>query len=138
MRSRTKKPRSSLYDASDLREAQKQLNAIVADNQLSVIAPAHLYAIVGEQSVKAEFTNNSKNDTYKIEIRRNKGNTLIADAFEIAAGKSVSTLTLLEVPEFGNVECTVIVTAFRDGKQIGSMQTELSLHTAYLWPKEVQ
>ena len=73
------------YDASDLREAQKQLNAIVADNQLSVIAPAHLYAIVGEQSVKAEFTNNSKNDTYKIEIRRNKGNTLIADAFEIAA-----------------------------------------------------
>ena len=122
------------YDASDLREAQKQLNAIVADNQLSVIAPAHLY----EQSVKAEFTNNSKNDTYKIEIRRNKGNTLIADAFEIAAGKSVSTLTLLEVPEFGNVECTVIVTAFRDGKQIGSMQTELSLHTAYLWPKEVQ
>ena len=126
------------YDASDLREAQKQLNAIAADNQLSVIAPAHLYAIVGEQSVKAEFTNNSKNDTYKIEIRRNKGNTLIADAFEIAAGKSVSTLTLLEVPEFGNVECTVIVTAFRDGKQIGSMQTELSLHTAYLWPKEVQ
>ena len=63
---------------------------------------------------------------------------MIADAFEIAAGKSVSTLTLLEVPEFGNVECTVIVTAFRDGKQIGSMQTELSLHTAYLWPKEVQ
>ena len=63
---------------------------------------------------------------------------MIADAFEIAAGKSVSTLTLLEVPEFGNVECTVIVTAFRDGKQIGSMQTELTLHTAYLWPKEVQ
>ena len=126
------------YDVSGLREAQKQLNAIVADNQLSVVAPAHLYAIVGEQSVKAEFTNNSKNDTYKIEIRRNKGNTLIADAFEIAAGKSISTLTLLEVPEFGNVECTVIVTAFRDGKQIGSMQTELTLHTAYLWPKEVQ
>ena len=126
------------YDVSGLREAQKQLNAIVADNQLAVVAPAHLYAIVGEQSVKAEFTNNSKSDTYKVEIRRNKDNTLIADAFELAAGKSVSTLTLLEVPEFGNVECTVIVTAFRDGKQIGSMQTELTLHTAYLWPKEVQ
>ena len=126
------------YDVSGLREAQKQLNAIVADNQLSIVAPAHLYAIVGEQSVKAEFTNNSKSDTYKVEIRRNKDNTLIADAFELAAGKSVSTLTLLEVPEFGNVECTVIVTAFRDGKQIGSMQTELTLHTAYLWPKEVQ
>ena len=126
------------YDVSGLREAQKQLNAIVADNQIAVVAPAHLYAIVGEQSVKAEFTNNSKSDTYKVEIRRNKDNTLIADAFELAAGKSVSTLTLLEVPEFGNVECTVIVTAFRDGKQIGSMQTELTIHTAYLWPKEVQ
>ena len=126
------------YDVSGLREAQKQLNAIVADNQLSIVAPAHLYAIVGEQSVKAEFTNNSKSDTCKVEIRRNKDNTLIADAFELAAGKSVSTLTLLEAPEFGNVECTVIVTAFRDGKQIGSMQTELVLHAAYLWPKEVQ
>ena len=126
------------YDVSDLREAQKQLNAIVEDNQFSVIAPAHLYAIVGEQSVKTEFTNNSKSDTYKVEIRRNKDDSLIADAFELAAGKSVSTLTLLEAPEFGNVDCTVTITAFRDSKQIGSMQTELTLHAAYLWPKEVR
>ena len=126
------------YDVSGLREAQKQLNAIIADNQLSVAAPAHLYAIVGEQSVKAEFTNNSKGDTYKVEIRRNKDNALIADAFELAAGKSISTLTLLEVPVYGNVDCTVTITALRDGKQIGSMQTELTLHAAYLWSKEVQ
>ena len=126
------------YDVSGLREAQKQLNAIVADNQIDITAPAHLYALVGESSVKAEFTNNSKNDSYKIEIRRNKDNTLIADAFELAAGKSISTLTLLEAPEFGNTDCTVTITAFRDGKQIGSMRTELVLHTAYLWPKEVQ
>ena len=126
------------YDVSGLREAQKQLNVIVADNQIALTAPAHLYALVGESSVKAEFTNNSKSDTYKIEIRRNKDDSLIADVFELAAGKSVSTLTLLEKTEFGNVACTVIVTAFRDGKQIGSMQTELALHTAYLWPKEVQ
>ena len=126
------------YDVSGLREAQKQLNAIVADNQIALTAPAHLYALVGEQSVKAEFVNNSKSDTYKIEIRRNKDNALISDAFELAAGKSISTLTLLEIPEFGNVDCTVTITAFRDGKQIGSMQTELTLHTAYLWPKEVQ
>ena len=106
--------------------------------QHALTAPAHLYALVGEQSVKAEFVNNSKSDTYKIEIRRNKDNTLIADAFELAAGKSISTLTLLEAPEFGNVDCTVMITAFRDGKQIGSVQTELTLHTAYLWPKEVQ
>ena len=63
---------------------------------------------------------------------------LIADAFELAAGKSISSLTLLEAPEFGNVDCMVIVTAFRDGKQIGTLNTELTLHTAYLWPKEVQ
>ena len=126
------------YDVSGLREAQKQLNAIVAGSQLSVVAPAHLYAIVGATDVKAEFTNNSKSDTYKIEIRRNKDNTLIADAFELAAGKSISTLTLLEAPEFGNVDCTVIVTAFRDGKEIGTLNTELTLHVAYLWPKEVQ
>ena len=126
------------YDVSELREAQKQLNAIVAGSQLSVVAPAHLYAIVGATDVKAEFTNNSKSDTYKIEIRRNKDNTLIADTFELAAGKSISSLTLLETPEFGNVDCTVIVTAFRDGKEIGTLNTELTLHVAYLWPKEVQ
>ena len=123
------------YDVSGLREAQKQLNAIVAGSQLSVVAPAHLYAIVGATDVKAEFTNNSKNDTYKVEIRRNKDNALIADVFELAAGKSISSLTLLEAPEFGNTDCTVTI---RDSKEIGSMQTELTLHTAYLWPKEVQ
>ena len=126
------------YDVSGLREAQKQLNAIVAGSQLSVVAPAHLYAIVGATDVKAEFTNNSKSDTYKIEIRRNKDNALIADAFELAAGKSISTLTLSEAAEFGNVDCTVTITAFRDGEQIGTLNTELTLHTAYLWPKEVQ
>ena len=126
------------YDVSGLREAQKQLNAIVADNQIALTAPAHLYTLVGESSVKAEFTNNSKNDTYKVEIRRNKDNALIADAFELAAGKSISTLTLLEAPEFGNVDCTVTITAYRDGKQVGTLNTELTLHTAYLWPKEVQ
>ena len=126
------------YDVSGLREAQKQLNAIVADNQIALTAPAHLYALVGESSVKAEFTNNSKNDTYKVEIRRNKDDSLIVEAFELAAGKSISTLTLLEAPEFGNVDCTVTITAFRDGKQIGTLNTELTLHTAYLWPKEVQ
>ena len=39
------------YDVSGLREAQKQLNAIVADNQIDITAPADLYALVGESSV---------------------------------------------------------------------------------------
>ena len=115
------------YDVSGLREAQKDLNSIVENNLLAVTAPAHLYALVGATNVKAEFINNSKSDTYKVEIRKNKDNALIADAFELAAGKSISTLTLLEAAEFGNVDCTVTITAFRDGKQIGSMQTELNL-----------
>ena len=126
------------YDVSGLREAQKDLNSIVENNLLAVTAPAHLYALVGATNVKAEFINNSKSDTYKVEIRKNKDNALIADAFELAAGKSISALTLLETAEFGNVDCTVTITAYRDGKQIGSVQTELTLHTAYLWPKEVQ
>ena len=126
------------YDVSGLREAQKQLNAIVANNQIDITVPAHLYALVGESSVKAEFTNNSTNDTYKVEIRRSKDNTLIADAFEISAGKSISSLTLLETPEFGNTDCTMTITAYRDGKQISTLNTELTLHVAYLWPKEVR
>ena len=58
-------------------------------------------------------------DVYKrqVEIRRNKDNTLIADAFELAAGKGISTLTLLETPEFGNTGCTVTITSYRDGKE---------------------
>ena len=59
-------------------------------------------------------------------------------ALAVQMGTYISTLTLLEAPEFGNVDCTVTITAFRDGKQIGSVQTELTLHTAYLWPKEVR
>lgn len=125
------------YDVSGLREAQKQLNAIVADNQLDLVVPAHLYALVGECSVNAEFVNNSKNDTYKIEIRRNSDNALISDAFELGAVKSISALTLLEEAVFGNTDCTVTITAYRDGKQIGTLHTELTLHVAYLWPEEV-
>ena len=126
------------YDVSDLREAQKQLNAIVADNQIDMTAPAHLYALVGETGVKAEFTNNSKSDTYTVEIRRSKDSALIADAFALAAGESISMLTLLETPEFGDIPCTVTVTAYRDGKVIGTLYTELTLHAAYLWPEEVR
>ena len=73
-----------------------------------------------------------------MEIRRSKDNTLIADAFEISAGKSISSLTLLETPEFGNTDCTMTITAYRDGKQISTLNTELTLHVAYLWPKEVR
>ena len=126
------------YDVSGLREAQKQLNAIVDDNQIAFTAPAHLYTLVGEPSVKAEFVNNSKSDSYTVEIRKNSDNALLTDVFELAAGKSVSSLELLEAPAFGDVDCTVTVTAYRDGKEIGTLHTELTLHAAYLWPEEVR
>ena len=126
------------YDVSGLREAQKQLNAIVDDNQIAFTAPAHLYALVGETSVKAEFFNNSKADSYTVEIRKNSDNALIVDTFELTAGKSISALELLEAPAFGDVDCTVTVTAYRDGKEIGTLHTELTLHAAYLWPEEVR
>lgn len=126
------------YDVSDLREAQKQLNAIVDNNQIAFTAPAHLYALVGETSVKAEFVNNSKSDTYKVEIRRDDNQNAIVESFELAAGKSISALELLEAPTFGDVDCTVIVTAYRDGKMVGTLHTELTLHAAYLWPEEVR
>lgn len=125
------------YDVSGLREAQKQLNAIVENSKLAFTAPAHLYALVGETTVKAEFINNSQSDTYTVEIRKNSDNALIVDTFELTAGKSVSSLELLEAPAFGDVDCTVNVTAYRDGKEIGTLHTELTLHAAYLWPKEV-
>ena len=86
----------------------------------------------------SQYKDVAKSKWYKVEIRKNKDNALIADAFDLAAGKSISSLTLNEAPEYGDVDCTVTITAYRDGKQIGSVQTELTLHTAYLWPKEVQ
>ncbi|MGN0997336.1 MAG: S-layer homology domain-containing protein [Candidatus Ventricola sp.] len=126
------------YDVSGLREAQKQLNAIVEDNQIAFTAPAHLYALVGETSVKAEFINNSKSDSYTVEIHKNSDNALIVDTFELAAGKSISSLELLEAPTFGDTLCTVTVTATRNGKSVGTLHTELTLHAAYLWPEEVR
>ena len=67
----------------------------------------------------------------------NADDSMIADTITLSAGASVSSLTLLEAPAFGNTDCTVLVTSFRDGRQIGTLNLELTLHTAYLWPKEV-
>ena len=44
---------------------------------------------------------------------------------------------LARLPATGS-EQDVIGWLLRDGKQIGTLNTELTLHTAYLWPKEVQ
>ena len=81
--------------------------------------------------------NNSKTDAYTIEIHRDSDGRLIADPIFLAAGASVSSITLKDVPEYGNTACTATITATRDGKTVGTLEVKTALHAAYLWPKEV-
>ena len=110
---------------------------MVDENLIQAEVPAHLYAIVGEQTVSATLKNGSKTDTYTIEIRRDSDGSLIADPITLAAGASVSSITLKEAPEYGNAACTATITATRDGKTVGTLEVKTALHAAYLWPKEV-
>lgn len=125
------------YAMDDLLNAQRDLNKMVDENLIQAEIPAHLYAIVGEQTVSATLKNSSKTDTYTIEIRRDSDGSLIADPITLAAGASVSSITLKEAPEYGNTACTATITATRDGKTVGTLEVKTALHAAYLWPKEV-
>ena len=125
------------YAMDDLLNAQRDLNKIVDENLIQAEIPAHLYALVGEQTVSAVLKNNSKTDSYTIEIRRDSDGSLIADPITLAAGASVSSITLKEAPEYGNAACTATITATRDGKTVGTLDVKTALHAAYLWPKEV-
>ena len=124
------------YDISDLLEAQKDLNAIVEKNQIQVTVSDHLRALVGATEVKAQLENRSETDTYRIELRLNNTGDAIAEPVELAPGKSVKTVTLLEVMDFGNYDCTAVVTALRNGEAIGSTEVQVTLHVAYLWAEE--
>ena len=124
------------YDISDLLEAQKDLNAIVEKNQIQVTVSDHLRALVGATEVKAQLENRSETDTYRIELRLNSTGDAIAEPVELAPGKSVKTVTLLEVMDFGNYDCTAVVTALRNGEAIGSTEVQVTLHVAYLWAEE--
>ena len=125
------------YAMDDLLNAQRDLNKMVDENLIQAEIPAHLYALVGEQTVSAVLKNNSKTDSYTIEIRRDLDGSLIADPITLAAGASVSSITLKDVPEYGNAACTATITATRDGKTVGTLEVKTALHAAYLWPKEV-
>ena len=125
------------YAMDDLLNAQRDLNKMVDENLIQAEVPAHLYAIVGEQTVSATLKNSSKTDTYTIEIRRDSDGSLIADPITLAAGASVSSITLKDVPEYGNAACTATIKATRDGKTVGTLEVKTALHAAYLWPKEV-
>ena len=125
------------YAMDDLLNAQRDLNKMVDENLIQAEIPAHLYAIVGEQTVSATLKNGSKTDSYTIEIRRDSDGSLIADPITLAAGASVSSIKLKEAPEYGNAACTATITATRDGKTVGTLEVKTALHAAYLWPKEV-
>lgn len=125
------------YAMDDLLNAQRDLNKMVDENLIQAEIPAHLYAIVGEQTVSATLKNSSKTDTYTIEIRRDSDGSLIAEPITLAAGASVSSITLKEAPEYGNAACTATVTATHDGKTVGTLEVKTALHAAFLWPKEV-
>ena len=125
------------YAMDDLLNAQRDLNKMVDENLIQAEIPAHLYALVGEQTVSAVLKNNSKTDSYTIEIRRDSDGSLIADPITLAAGASVSSITLKKAPEYGNAACTATITATRDGKTFGTLEVKTALHAAYLWPKEV-
>ena len=64
-------------------------------------------------------------------------NTSGTTPITLAAGASVSSISLKEAPEYGNAACTATITATRDGKTVGTLEVKTALHAAYLWPKEV-
>ena len=105
-------------------------------NQIQVTVSDHLYALVGKTEVKAQMENRSETDTYRVELRLGSTGDAIAEPVELAPGKSFKTVMLLEAMDYGNYDCTAVVTAFRNGETVGSMEIETTLHVAYLWAEE--
>ena len=93
--------------------------------------------MVDQTAATGELANNSKSDTYQINILDNQTGDAIAETLELVAGKSVSSITLTDALSYGNHDCTVVITAVRDGKTIGTLEVETTIHVAYLWPEEV-
>ena len=120
------------YDVEDLLQAQKDLNDIVNENLIQVTVSDHLYGLVDSTEVKVELENHSETDTYKIEIIQNDSGKSIVETVELAPGKSCKTITLSEIMAYGDYDCTAIVTAFRGGKTVGTLEIETVLHIAYL------
>jgi len=121
------------YDISDLVAAQKELNAIVTANQIDVTVSDHLYGLVDSTAVEANLKNSSQTDTVKIQLVRKDTKEAVAEAVELAPGKTADAMTLLEELPFGNYDCLAVVTALRDGKVVGTLEVETTLHVSYLW-----
>ena len=69
-------------------------------------------------------------------MKRKDTGASVLNTIELAPGKSLDTVELLESMEFGNYDCIATITAIRDGKTVGNMDVNVTLHVAYLWAEE--
>ena len=121
------------YDLSGITAEQNTLNEIVANNQISVTVPAHLYATKNNATVNTLFSNDSKTDTYRIELWQKNYDALLCDAIELSAGEICPKIELYEVLELGDYDCLATVTALRNGEIFGTLEIAVTLHVADLW-----
>lgn len=121
------------YDISGILDEQEKVNAALADSEISISLPAHLYATVDKTALAAEIRNDSDADHYRVELRRDDTGDPVTKAVEIAPGATLLSLWLTEALPYGDYPCTATVTALRDGEAVGTMEIAVTIHSAYLW-----
>ena len=121
------------YDVSGILDEQEKVNAALADSEISISLPAHLYATVDKTGLETEIRNDSDSDHYRVELRRNDTGAAVTEAVEIAPGATLLSLWLTEPLPYGDYPCTAIVTALRDGEAVGTVEIAVTIHSAYLW-----
>ena len=121
------------YDVSGILDEQEKVNAALADSEISISLPAHLYATVDKTGLETEIRNDSDSDHYRVELRRNDTGAAVTEAVEIAPGATLLSLWLTEPLPYGDYPCTATVTALRDGEAVGTVEIAVTIHSAYLW-----
>ena len=121
------------YDVSGILDEQDKVNAALADSEISISLPAHLYATVDKTGLETEIRNDSDSDHYRVELRRNDTGAAVTEAVEIAPGATLLSLWLTESLPYGDYPCTATVTALRDGEAVGTVEIAVTIHSAYLW-----
>ena len=121
------------YDVSGILDEREKVNAALANSEISISLPAHLYATVDETGLETEIRNGSDKDSYRVELRRDDTGAAVTEAVEIAPGATLLSLWLTEPLPCGDYPCTATVTALRDGEAAGTVEIAVTLHSAYLW-----
>ena len=89
--------------------------------------------VLDEKVINTMFSNDSKTDTYKIELREKGRDALICDAIELSAEEICPEIELYDAWEIGDYPCIATVTALRDGEIFGTVEIALTLHVANMW-----